>query len=115
MKNQINKEFSIHLIKVNKMSFKSKSGKQALTTRQSQEEKKFKKPLNQQDTNNQGSQKDLSDLKNTQLSDTANQTHNSEKANSDSITNPSWDMFQIIQVLGEGAYGKVYKVKCLKS
>ena len=24
-------------------------------------------------------------------------------------------MFQIINILGEGAYGKVYKVKCLKS
>jgi serine/threonine protein kinase len=29
--------------------------------------------------------------------------------------NPSWQMFSIISVLGEGAYGKVYKVKCLKS
>lgn len=24
-------------------------------------------------------------------------------------------MFSVIQVLGEGAYGKVYKVRCLKS
>ena len=24
-------------------------------------------------------------------------------------------MFQIINILGEGAYGKVFKVKCLKS
>ena len=31
------------------------------------------------------------------------------------IMNPSWDMFSVIQVLGEGAYGKVYKVKCLRN
>jgi hypothetical protein len=31
------------------------------------------------------------------------------------VTNPSWDMFKIESTLGEGAYGKVYRVKCLKS
>lgn len=33
----------------------------------------------------------------------------------ESVTNPSWKMFNINQTLGEGAYGKVYMVKCLKS
>ncbi len=38
------------------------------------------------------------------------------QANSqDNISNPTWDMFNILSVLGEGAYGKVYKVKCLRS
>lgn len=31
------------------------------------------------------------------------------------ITNPTRDMFQVMTILGEGAYGKVFKVKCLKS
>ena len=35
--------------------------------------------------------------------------------NPETNPNPTWDMFQIVGTLGEGAYGKVYKVKCLKS
>lgn len=34
--------------------------------------------------------------------------------NSQSV-NPSWEMFEIVKVIGEGAYGRVFKVKCLKS
>lgn len=27
----------------------------------------------------------------------------------------NWDMFEKVETLGSGAYGKVYKVKCLQS
>lgn len=39
----------------------------------------------------------------------------SEGNTTESQINPTWSMFQIVSTLGEGAYGKVYKVKCLKS
>lgn len=47
----------------------------------------------------------------------SNNPMNTERnsANSEQINNPSWDMFQVMAILGEGAYGKVYKVKCLRS
>lgn len=31
------------------------------------------------------------------------------------IIDISWDMFDIVSTLGEGTFGKVYKVKCLTS
>ena len=42
-------------------------------------------------------------------------TYASNSASQSQIINPAWEMFQIIGVLGEGAYGKVFKVKCLRS
>ena len=32
-----------------------------------------------------------------------------------SVIDINWSMFEIVTVLGKGAYGNVYKVKCLKS
>lgn len=31
------------------------------------------------------------------------------------IAELSWDMFELVDTLGNGAFGKVYKVKCLQS
>ncbi len=40
---------------------------------------------------------------------------NSQSGEPAAQTNPSWDMFQIVSLLGEGTYGKVMKVKCVRS
>lgn len=34
---------------------------------------------------------------------------------SSDIIEITWDMFDIVSTLGEGTFGKVYKVKCLTS